>query len=279
MTKTIVITGISSGIGEHVAKKILSLGYTVVAIGRDKQKTQNKFVDCKEGQLLFFTADLSQNTALNTFESFLNENKITSIDALVNNAGVAYASPYEVQDFFQVEEMVTVNLLSVMRLTHMMIPYLSKNEGRIVNISSVSGQQGTPFLAAYCATKHAIEGFSESLRRELAIHGLYVSVIGPGSVKTPIWNKGLNKISKIIQESIYKNAFQKFIAFAVDEEKHGLEVDVVVENVIHAILSSQPKIRYYPIPRKWRNYYLPKLFTKKYLDKLMTKNLGLTKKP
>ncbi len=142
-------------------------------------------------------------------------------------------------------------------------------------ISSVSGQNGTPFLAAYCASKHAIEGFSESLRRELHFIGQTVHVVGPGSVKTPIWKKGFEKIQNFYDQSQYAKPFKKFLNFAANEEQNGLEVQFVVDQIMHAATSESARLRYAPIPRKFRNYYLPKLFSKKMMYQITIKALGL----
>ena len=209
----------------------------------------------------------------------LQKNKIEHIDVLINNAGVAVAAPFQFQNFSEVTEIIHVNVLSLMKLTQVLIPFVQKSTGgRIINISSVSGKNGTPFLAAYCASKHAVEGFSESLRRELNIYGIKVIIIGPGSVQTPIWDKGFEKIKALYNQTIYKESFEKFISFAMNEKKNALAPEIIVNDIFHASSSKRPKIRYTPVPRKFINYTLQRVLPNFFLDYLNSKALMLYKK-
>ena len=160
-------------------------------------------------------------------------------------------------------------------MTQVMISYLIPTQGRIINISSISGIGGTPFLGIYCASKHAIEGFSESLRREMNIYDIKVSVIGPGSIKTPIWSKGFETIRTRFDKTIYRESFHRFIDFAKYEEENALPVSAVVENIMNAATSSCPKIRYAPVPRKLSSVYLPWILPKSIVDYMTCKALGL----
>lgn len=272
--KTIVITGASSGIGKAAAESFLKDGHRVIAVVRTPDLVSDLVLKY-QNHFLVYQQDLSQIEKMEGIKSFLIQHQISGIDVLVNNAGVAYAAPFALQEFSEIENVINLNVLSVMKMTQVLIPLLAQNNGRIVNISSVSGENGTPFLASYCASKYAIEGFSESIRRELKIYGITVCIVGPGSVKTPIWQKGFQKIKDKYDQTIYKNSFKKFMEFASNEEMNGLDVNVVVKDIQHAALSNAPKIRYYPIPRKFRNYYLAKLIPKKKMDEINCKILGL----
>lgn len=272
--KTIVITGVSSGIGRKAAESFLQDGHRVIGVVRNLDLISD-LIQKYQNQFLVYQQDLTQKENIDGIKAFLSQHQISSIDVLVNNAGVAYAAPFALQEFSEIESVINLNVLSVMKMTQVLIPYLAQSKGRIVNISSVSGENGTPFLAAYCASKYAIEGFSESIRRELNIYGIKVCIVGPGSVKTPIWQKGFQKIKDKYNQTIYRDSFKKFMDFASNEEMNGLDVGVVVKDIQHAALSESPKIRYNPIPRKFRNYYLSKLFSKKKMDEINCKILGL----
>ncbi|MES2801161.1 MAG: SDR family NAD(P)-dependent oxidoreductase, partial [Bdellovibrionota bacterium] len=193
------------------------------------------------------------------------------------NAGVAMAGPIEYQKFSDIQSMLQINVVAVIKMTQVILPFLKKAEqGRIVNISSVSGQNGTPYLGVYCASKHAIEGFSESLRRELSLYGMKVSIVAPGSVKTAIWNKDINVVENAFEATEYKKSFQKFLALVGREIEHALPVENVVKDIHHALTNSNPKFRYAPVPRKFQNWYL-RLIPLKIYDYLMRKSLGLNK--
>ena len=276
--KILFITGISSGIGFATADFFLKQGCKVVGTFRqakDAEYFQKTFPDLFVG----YQADMADFAKLDQIPEFLKQKGISSVDFLVNNAGVALAGPIEYQNFSELQSMIQINVVAVMKMTQVLLPFLKKAEqGRIVNISSVSGKNGTPFLGGYCASKHAIEGFSETLRRELNLYGMKVAIVGPGSVNTPIWNKGINVVANAFDATEYRNPFRKFINFVESEIQHALPVEMVVKDIHHALTNSNPKFRYAPVPRKFQNWYLPKLFPLRIYDYLMCKTLGLNKK-
>ncbi len=273
--KTIFITGISSGIGKATAVAFLNRGDCVIGTVRD----ENSVTDLKEKykkQFFILKIDLKNFDAISNIDQFLIQNKINHIDVLINNAGIAIAAPFQYQNFLEVSEIINLNVLSLMKVTQVLIPYVQKSiDGRVINISSVSGINGTPFLAVYCAAKYAVEGFSEALRRELHLLKIKVIIVGPGSIQTPIWDKGFEKIKSLYDSTPFKKSFQKFISFAMNEKQNALPANDVVKDILHASLSQNPKIRYAPVPRPFRNKILPLFFTKKMQDRIYFKSLGL----
>lgn len=275
--KVVFITGVSSGIGFATADFYLKQGCKVIGTYRN-EKDGEYFQKTFSHNFTGLQLDVTDFAKVDQIPEILKKHNINHIDALVNNAGVALAGPIEYQKFSEIQTMLQVNVVAVIKMTQVILPYLKKAEqGRIVNISSVSGQNGTPFLGGYCASKHAIEGFSETLRRELSLYGMKVSIVAPGSVNTPIWNKGINTVANVFDSTEYKKSFQKFIAFVTSEISHALHVELVVSDINHALTSANPKIRYAPVPRKFQNWYLPKLIPLKIYDFLMCKSLGLNK--
>ena len=275
--KVIFITGVSSGIGFATADFYLKKGFKVIGVFRNENDCEYFQGTFKEN-FLGLQLDVTDFTKIEQIPELLKKQNIISIDALVNNAGIALAGPLEYQKFSEIENMIQINVVAVMKMTQVLIPLLKKaQQGRIVNMSSVSGQNGTPFLGGYCASKHAIEGFSEALRRELNLYGIKVSIVAPGSVNTPIWNKGINVVRNAFDQTEYKNSFEKFFAFVSSEINHALPVEKVVEDIDHALSNPNPNFRYAPVPRKLQNWYLPKLFPLRFYDYLMCKTLGLFK--
>ena len=279
--KTIFITGISSGLGKATAEAFLKQGDCVIGTIRDEKSVQDLKKNFPE-TLKLIAIDLLDLKQIDALPEKLNQLQIQNLDVLINNAGVAYAAPFEYQNFSDIEQMINLNVLSVMRVTQLLLPYLKslktnakKNSAaRIINISSVSGENGTPFLAAYCASKHAIEGFSESLRRELNIYGIKVIIIGPGSVKTPIWDKGITKLANSFDHTVYKNPFHKFMSFAQSEIDHALAPEVVVKMIFKAVNGSSPAVRFAPVPSPFQNWFL-NVIPRKLADFLNFKALGL----
>lgn len=272
------ITGVSSGIGFATADFYLKAGWFVIGTYRKTQDGEY-FQTNFSKNFLGVEVDVTDFSKVDHISEILKKHKINHIDALVNNAGVALAGPIEYQNFSEIQNILQTNVVAVIKMTQILLPFLKKSTSgaRIVNISSVSGKNGTPFLGVYCASKHAIEGFSESLRRELNLYGMKVSIVAPGSIKTPIWGKGFDLVAKTYEATEYKNSFHKFLDFANSEVENALHVDEVVADINHALTSESPKHRYAPVPRKLQNWYLPKIIPLKIFDYLTCKALGLNK--
>lgn len=276
--RNILITGVSTGIGFETAQSFLAQGDTVIGSVRDLKTIQDPVRQLKNkygSRLILWSCDLLKLENIDSITSVLEENNIQQIDGLINNAGIAIAAPVQYQKFSEIQDIITTNVLAVIKLTQIIIPYMISNQGRIINISSVSGQAGTPFLAAYCASKHAIEGFSESLRREMKFHGIAVCIVGPGSIKTPIWSKSFESIRSTYASTPFAKSFDRFLDFAVKEMENALPVSAVVENINHAMNSSSPKIRYAPIPRRLMGWLIPQLLPKRMYDRIACEVLGL----
>jgi len=279
----VFISGASTGIGLATSQLFIARGARVIGSVRDQEVGDNLKKELGEN-FDYVLLDLRDQKAIAELPHLLKSRfSISELHILVNNAGRAYAAPFLEQNFTEITEMIEINVLGLMRLTQSLLPLLGASRplrtrmGRVINISSISGLVGTPFLAGYVASKHAVEGFSESLRRELQIFGIGVVVIGPGSVNTPIWKKGLTSLEKITRGGIYENSFKKFIRFVEDEIAHSLPAVQVAEAIYHASLVQKPKQRYAVIPRPFRNSILPALLPKSFLDESMAKALGLTK--
>ena len=281
--KTILVTGTSSGIGWDIVRALVQNQFRVIATVR-KQSDADKLKGNFSDQVFPIVVDLMQLEQVSEIaEKIKSELRIDRLDGLVNNAGMALAGPFLDQDFAEIEKTICLNVLSVMKLTQVLLPLLgaskdSTHAGTIINISSISGTGGAPFLSAYAASKHAIEGFSDALRKELMIFGIKVVVIGPGSIKTPIWSKGFGQIKDRYKNSIYAEPFRKFIMMALNEEKNALEVSEVSDLVVKIFASQNSAFRYAPIPRVWMNSFLPSILPKRFYNFLTAKALGLTKK-
>lgn len=273
--KNFFITGVSTGIGYQAAETFLQSGHTVIGTYRkaiDIEHFEKKYA----GQFFGIRIDLSQIDRIDKISEDLLDKNITQIDVLVNNAGIALAGPAELQNISEYQEMMNINFFAVVKLTQTLMPFLRVSpRARIINISSVSGVSALPFLSGYAATKHAIEGFSKSLRNELIIHNIHVAVIGPGSIKTPIWDKGFSKLKEVYNGSIYEKSFGKFIEIADGESKNGLDPQAVVRCIEHAAFSCWPKLRYQPIPRHFLSWTLPRLLPERVYNFILTQVLRL----
>lgn len=280
--KTILITGASTGIGWDSVRALTEKGYRVVATVRnetDAARLKQSFPE----KVVPVVLDLLQIESISELPQTLKTQfQIEKLDGLVNNAGIAQAGPFLDQDFSEIENTIRLNVLALMKVTQVLLPLLgakieTTHAGTIVNISSVAGMGGTPFLAAYAASKHAVEGFSDALRKELMLFGIKVVVIGPGSIKTPIWTKGFDVALTRYAKSIYARSFSKFIAFVNFESQNALDPSKVSSVVVKSFESPCPKFRYAPIPRPLTNWYIPRIMPKRLYNFLTAKALELKK--
>ncbi len=153
-------------------------------------------------------------------------------------------------------------------------PSLKGPKGRIVMVSSVAGKNGNPLMSAYSASKHAIEGLSESLRREMMLFGIDVIIVAPGAVKTPIWGK-----AEEVDISPYKNSpffppLERIRKFMLHLGEIGLAPEKIAETIADALTSAHPKVRYQITPDPMR-HLVTSVLPKRMVDRIIAKRLGL----
>ncbi|MCA6231816.1 MAG: SDR family NAD(P)-dependent oxidoreductase [Phenylobacterium sp.] len=277
----VVVTGASSGIGRACVERLAKAGvrtFPTVRKEADALSLTEAFGALVEPVLADVTDAASLARAAAEIEARLAGSRL---GGLVNNAGVALPGPALSQPLDEIQRVIDTNLVGAMRAVQAFGPLLGAvpgaagPKGRIVNITSVSGKFGYPFTAAYAASKHGLEGYSESLRRELMLTGVDVIVVGPGAVKTPIWDKGA-----AVDRSRYAGTgwaaplarLEESLA-AMDEE--GLEASVVADVVLEALTAARPKPRYAPVPQPLVNWWLPRLLPKRLIDGVIADRLGL----
>lgn len=181
MKKTVLITGTSSGLGKACAKIFVKNGWNVVASMRrpDREEELTKLRD-----VLVTRLDVEdQLTIREAIEAGID--RFGRIDVLINNAGFGLYGPFEATARGKVMEQFSVNVFGVMDVTRAMLPHFRKHrDGLIINISSGAGIFALPMISPYCASKFALEGFSESLSYELAPFNIVVKIVEPGGVST-----------------------------------------------------------------------------------------------
>lgn len=254
---------------------LLENNFTAIATVR-KAEDENNLLRTYPG-VKVLRLDLTDLEEVENLPARLAELGVHSLYGVINNAGVALAGPFAYQPFEEIQQTMQINVISVMKISQVLIPLLEKGSGRLINVSSISGKNGSPFLAAYAASKHAIEGFSEALRKELLLKDIKVIVVGPGSIKTPIWEKGFEIIKEKYSKTPYAESLGIFIKIVMSEVKHALPVEGVSADLRDALVSKNPKFRYTPIPRKMRNWYIPMLIPARVFDRMTAKVLRLGK--
>lgn len=279
--KTVVITGASTGIGRITADYLAGAGFRVFAGVRNMADGEPlaQLSDNILPILLDVVQPAQVDAAAETVRKALDGHKLSG---LVNNAGIANIAPLAVQPLDQFEAHFQVNVIGLLRATQAFVPLLGMDEsllgtpGRIVNVSSVSGVLASPFLGAYAASKHAVEGMTDTLRRELAIFGIDAIAVGPGSVKTPIWDKAEDSN----KDTPYANTpwatyIDKFSTYMLQAGREGLEPLEIARVIEEALTAASPKARYAPVKDKFRNFTLPTRLPKRLVDNAIRKRLGM----
>jgi NAD(P)-dependent dehydrogenase (short-subunit alcohol dehydrogenase family) len=279
--KQVVITGVSTGIGHASVKFLLSRGFRVFGSVRsraDADRLQREFGETFI-PLLFDVTD--EAAVLAEAEKVSQHLKTDTLDGLVNNAGIEVAGPLPHLPTDQFRHQLEVNLLGPFIVTKAFLPLLGAdparkgNPGRIVNISSSSGKIAGPFTGAYAASKFGLEGFSESLRRELILFGIDVIIIGPGAIVTPIWQKSDTGLTERFRETPFVEALAKFERYAAKEGASGFPAEVIGRAVWRALTTAKPKVRYAIVPNRLPNWIIPRLMPMRILDKLVAKFMGI----
>ncbi len=234
-SKIAIVTGASSGIGAATAELLANSGYKVYGTSRKgAQTTQRSYK--------MIALDVNSEESI---EAALKEVvKIEGrIDLVVNNAGFGVApGGAEESSIEQTKMIFDTNFFGIVRMTRAVVPYMRKQgEGRIINIGSILGLIPAPYMATYAATKHAVEGFSESLDHELRTRGIRVSVVEPGYTNTQFEANTLEVDAKIDEYNIARKALAKLIKVAV---AGGDDPKVVANVVLKAANAKHPKLRY-----------------------------------
>jgi NAD(P)-dependent dehydrogenase (short-subunit alcohol dehydrogenase family) len=281
--KSVVVTGVSTGIGWGIAKVLIQNGVRVFGSVRrtqDAERLAQEFGDLFVPLIFDVTDEPAVQVAAQQVRQQLNGEKLFG---LVNNAGIAVPGPLIHLATDEFRKQLEVNLVSVLIVTKAFVALLGADRslrgdaGRIINISSVGGQNGGPFLGAYSASKHGLEGFSESLRRELMLYGVDVIIIGPGSVATPIWDKAEQVDSSPYEKTDYFDAAMKVQKYMIDDGRKGYPPEKVGEVTLHALTTPNPRVRYAVIPGSAFQRVIQNWLPKRFVDRIIARRLGFLK--
>ena len=282
-SKNILITGVSTGIGYDLAKVFLKNSYIVYGSVRKQQDADRLSEELGENfhPLLF---DVTDHAAIDK-SAVLLEQEIGSegLGGLINNAGLAVGGPFldlDIEDFrYQFE----VNVLGLVKVTQTFLPLLGarKNHstvpGKIIQISSISGRMGMPFVSPYVGSKHAVEGISDSLRRELLLYGIDVVLIEPGPIKTPIWDKSLEPMNKFKDSAYYPIIQKSQKRFVNPSIKRGLTSAFTAGVIFKEFEKKKSRARVVLMAQKFKNWTIPSILPTRVFDRILGKVLGLKK--
>jgi len=279
--KSVVVTGVSTGIGHSAAKVLAGKGFHVFGSVRkaaDAERLKAELGDKFTPLIFDVTDEAGVRRGAETVRAALNGKTLVG---LVNNAGIAVSGPLIEVDPDEFRKQLEVNVTGPFLVTQAFAPLLGADKslkgkpGRIVNISSVGGKRAFPFIGPYAASKFAIEGFSEALRRELMLFGIDVIVIGPGAVKTAIWDKAEEIDISRYSNSPYLPILEKFQATFVEQGRNGLAPEKLGRLIHKALTTANPKVRYAINPSSLAEKAIMHLAPARMMDKVIANMLGL----
>lgn len=279
--RSVVITGVSTGIGFAAAKVLAAKGFHVFGSVRkaiDAERLAAELGDRFTPLVFDVTDEAAVRAGARTVEAALGG---ATLAGLVNNAGIAVAGPLLHLPVDEFRKQLEVNLTGVVIATQAFAPLLGartpapKDPGRIVNISSVGGRTANPFMAPYCVSKFGLEGLSESLRRELLPFGVDVIVVAPGAVATPIWDKADETDTSRYANTAYAPALDRLRAYMLQLGRSGLPPERIGEAIHTALTAPRPKVRYTVSPSRLQVIMSEHVLPKRTMDRIVGKRLGL----
>jgi NAD(P)-dependent dehydrogenase (short-subunit alcohol dehydrogenase family) len=279
--RSLVITGVSTGIGHATAKMVVSLNWRVFGSVRndaDATRLKEEF-GVTFTPLVFDVRDEATVTrAANVVRASLGSQ---TLDGLVNNAGIGLAGPLLHQPLDEFRAVLETNVLGTLLVSRAFAPLLgadqalSGGKGRIVNMTSIAGKIGQPFAGAYVASKFAVEGLSEVMRREFNLYGIRVLIVAPATVDTPIWDEPEGAIGRYATTD-YGPAFDKGVRAIVDAgHQRSLQAKDIAEIVIKALTTQRPRLRYAPAQHPFLEQALPRMTPSRLTDFAIEQALAL----
>ena len=247
--RTALITGCSTGIGRATAIRLDRDGWRVFAGVRKAEDAESLAASGSE-RLQPLILDITDSASIDLARDRISDECTTGLDALVNNAGVAYSGPLEFVPLDDFRHQLEVNLVGHLAMTQAMLPSLRQGKGRIVNVTSIGGLVATPFFGPYVASKFALEALSDCLRVELRPWGIKTIAIEPGSVATEIWSSGAKLFAEMRERlapqatELYAEAMEATAQAAVDTGARGIPVEDAAAAIERALTAKNPRARY-----------------------------------
>ena len=262
--KYVLLTGTSTGIGRAALSMLVEQGYYVfgtIRNERDKKRLQDEV----QSELFHpIVMDVAKPKDVEkTFKIVQKSLKAQPLYPSINNAGVLTGGPFTMHPIDDYRYVFEVNFFGTLNLTKTMLPLMTCSESdsdhwsRVINVSSVFGHYGFPYIGPYVASKFALEGFSESVVYELKKIQVHMVTLVPGSIKTPIFEKGKQQNDDHLRDTPYEmsvSATKKFMSFI---ENNGIQPERVGHKLLKILRASKPKHRYYIIGRKLIEWILP----------------------
>lgn len=279
MSSLILITGASTGIGRAAAEMLAQRGHEVLAGVRNAQAAEALRQFPRVTPVLLDVANEAQIAEAVAHAQRLAANRPV---VLINNAGIAVGGPVECVPLARWREQFEVNVLGLVRMTQACLPLIRRSRGRIVNVGSIAGLLTSPSFGPYSASKHAVEAISDALRMELRSFGVAVSLIEPGPVDTPIWDKNIHTLGaqtaqwspelREVYGTDVKRTEQNLRTMAEDSVPMG----TVMRAIRSAVESARPRPRYLVASGRLRGLLrLTRLIPTRWTDGALLRRYGM----
>jgi NAD(P)-dependent dehydrogenase (short-subunit alcohol dehydrogenase family) len=273
----VVITGASTGIGEATARRLVRGGFQVFAGVRKEADAERLRAAGATPVTIDVTDDDSIAAAASLVGAELGDEGLAG---LVNNAGTGIPGPIEFIPLDDLRRQFEVNTFGQIAVTQAFMPMLRRATGRIVFVGSVGGRTALPFIGPYAGSKAAVASMAVSLRQELARWGMQVAIVEPGSVATPIWDKGEEDVKRVLGSlppegrERYGRSIEKGGETATTMGRRGVKPDRVARVIERALTSGRPRTRYL-VGDAWIQYPLSRLLPDRVFDRVVARQMEI----
>jgi NAD(P)-dependent dehydrogenase (short-subunit alcohol dehydrogenase family) len=246
--RAVLVSGASTGIGRATALRLDAAGWRVFA-GVRKEEDAASLRDAGSGRISPLFLDVTDADQIAAAAALVEAKVGEGLGGVVNNAGVAIPGPLETIPIEDFRRQVEINLTGHVAVTQALLPQIRKGGGRVVFISSIGGRIAFPLTGAYHAAKFGIEAVGDVFRQELRPWGIHVSIVEPGSIDTPIWERGEQTADEIgsrspRQEALYGRVIENYRKVVRQTAERGIPPEKVAKAIEHALTASRPRTRY-----------------------------------
>lgn len=281
--KAVLITGATSGFGKGLVVEFLKNNFKVIATGRKLTSRKDIFLKEREeykDNLVELDLDVTSTEEIQKIGDYFTN---TRLDLLINNAGFAVFGPAETCEEEKIRKQFEVNFFGLVFLTQKLLPHLRLSKGHIINFSSVFGIMGFPLSSFYCASKYAVEGFSESLSYEMKPFGVKVTLIEPGGYRTNFNTNAEWGMNTEAPKSAYYKQIKNYTSFRdkLANRPNPPNPQEVIKGVLQIAKNSSPKLNYTfgkdafitKIMRKTLSRTMFHKLTGNYINKILSKEI------
>ncbi len=279
--RSALVTGASTGIGRATALWLDSRGWLVFAGVRTEEDAAALREDGSE-RLQALLLDVTSAEQIEAAAHRVGEEtEGAGLDGLINNAGIAVPGPLETLPIDDFRRQLEVNLTAQIAVTKAMLPSIRTARGRIVFITSIGGLMAFPMFGAYHAAKFGLEAVGDVFRRELAPWGIRVAVVEPGSIATPIWERGVSEADTLLEraseeeKALYPNYIAAYPKVARRAAARGMPPEKVAATIERALTSARPRTRYLVGADARAQALLGRILPDRVTDRLIARFSGL----